>query len=130
MKGISAVIAVILLLLITIAVVGAASGFFGRITSIAGQSAENQTSEQITRLSKQVTIDSSNSTSASIRNSGTSTLSAGEIALYVNGAPRTCSPALSSLSPGAVQTCNFSPPCTQGQRIRVTTPGGSAEVNC
>ena len=130
MKGITAVIAMILLLLITIAVVGAAFTFFSGITSTASSAAQNQTSEQVSTISKQVRIDAHNTTSISIRSTGTGTMAGSEIAVFVDGAPRTCSPVLGTLVPGSLQTCNFSPACVNGQRIRVTAPGNNAEVLC
>lgn len=129
MKAISTLIAVILLLLITISVIGLSAVFFSRITSTASQAAQNETSEQLARLSKQVNIDAYNSTSVTIRSTGTGTIAASEIQVYVAGSPRTCSPALTAIAPGSIQTCNFSPPCA-GQALRVTAPASSIEVNC
>ena len=130
MKGISAVIAVILLLLITISVVGFAFLFFSRITTTAGQAAENQTQQQLIQFSKQVNIDASNTTSVTIRSIGTGTIAGGEIQVYVDGSPRTCVPALPNIPPGNVQTCDFTPACPNGQKIRVVSPANSVEVNC
>ena len=130
MKGISAVIAVILLLLITISVVGFAFLFFSRITTTAGQAAENQTQQQLIHFSKQIGRDASSITSVTIRSIGTGAISGTEIQVYVDGSPRACVPALSSMPPGSVQTCNFSPGCSAGQKIRVTSPANSIDTNC
>src|SRR3989344_2865569 len=135
MKGIEAIIAVILLLLITISVVGFAFLFFSRITT-AGQAAENQTTEQLIQFSKQIGIDAYNGSQVTIRNTGTSTIGATEISIYVNGAPRVCNPAMSNLVAGSVQTCDYvrgvgaSAACGGGQKLRVTSPANSLDVNC
>jgi|SRR3989338_581801 len=130
MKGIEAIIAVILLLLITIAVVGFAFIFFSRITSSAGAAAENQTAAQTAQFSKRVSVDNFNATLVAIRNSGSAAVGPSEIQIYVNGAPRTCTPALTVITPGSVQVCNFVPACNPGSTLRLTAPGSSIDTNC
>ena len=132
MKGIEAIIAVILLLLITISVVGFAFVFFSRITATSGAAAENQTQQQIIQFSKQVGIDSYSSTSVAIRNVGTGTIGGGEVAVYITGAPVTCSPALGSIAPSTVQTCTFGggATCPAGSKVRVSGPANSVDQGC
>ena len=133
MKGIEAIIAVILLLLITIAVVGFAFVFFSRITSTAGAAAENQTSQQLIKSSKQINIDTFNSTGVSIRNTGTGTMDTTEIAVYIDGVARTCtwSGAGTAMAPGTVRTCLLTPgTCPPGSKFRVTSPSNSVDQSC
>ena len=133
MKGISAIIAVILLLLITIAVVGFAFVFFSRITSTAGSAAENQTQQQLIQFSKQLNIDTFNSTSVVVRNTGTGNMDTSEIAVYVDGAPKTCvwSGGGSTMPPSSVRTCLLAPGvCNPGSKFRVTGPSNSVDQAC
>ena len=130
MKGISAVIATILLLLITISIIGFAFVFFGRVTTTTTQSVENQTNQQLIQFSKQINVDNFNLTSVTIRATGTGTIGSSELQIYVDGSPRTCSPALTSITPGTVQTCNFSPGCSSGSKLRVVSPANSIDINC
>lgn len=130
MKGISVVIASILMILITIGVIGFVYIFFSRITSTAGSAAQNQSEEQIAQFSKQILIDALNSTSVTIRNTGTSSIAPSEISVYADGSPRSCNPAISAIAPRSTQTCNFSPPCTTGQKIKVSSPTNSMEESC
>ena len=90
---------------------------------------QNQTSQQVSRISKQIFIENINSTSVSIRNIGTASISTGEIQVYVDGAPRACSRDLSEIPPGTVGTCDFGF-CTTGQKIRVSSPSNSVEAYC
>lgn len=132
MKGIEAIIAVILLLLITISVVGFAFIFLSRITTSSSAAAQNQTTEQLNKFAKQVNIESSTTTAVWIKNVGTGTMNgATEINVYINGGSRTCSPALGTMPPGNVSKCVWSgAACAAGDIIKVTSPSNSAQVNC
>ncbi|HIG97585.1 MAG TPA: hypothetical protein HA230_04550 [Candidatus Aenigmarchaeota archaeon] len=130
MKGITTVIAILLLLLITLSVTGITAIFINRLTDMAGQSAQNEASSQIIKISKQVIIDSWSSSSVSIRSIGSGRIASSELAVYVNYKMVTCSPQLSDFTPNTMQTCNFSPACLQGQPIKVTSPATSVEIHC
>ena len=132
MKGIEAIIAVILLLLITISVVGFAFLFFSRITTSTSAASENQTTEQINKFAKQVGIESSSNTTVWVKNVGSATMNGvTELNLYINGAPRTCSPALGVMTPGNVSKCVWSgAACVSGDIIKITSPSNSVQVNC
>ncbi len=81
-KGISAVIAVILLLLITIAIVGFAFTFFQRTTQTTTQSGEQQLQQQISQVGSQLSIDGVDKNQVYIRNLGTMPLTG--LSFYVN----------------------------------------------
>ncbi len=133
MKGITPVIAIILLLLITIAMVGFAFVWFSRVATTSGTNIESQLNTTFGASGKKVGIDAISAAAAavSIRNTGSATIAAGEIAVYAGGSVVVCTPALGSLAPGAVATCDWSAgSCTSGTVIRVTAPGGSDETTC
>lgn len=130
MKGVTALIAAILLLLLAIASIALSMGFFTRVTNTAAQAAQNETTETVIKLSKQVTIDNANSTAVYIRNTGSAAISGIELAIYVNNAAVSCNPPMVSIAPNNVQACNFLPACLPGQAIKVTSPSNSAEVTC
>lgn len=130
MKGITPVIATILMLLITVSIVGIAFTFFSRTTSTATQQVSDQTNQQLAQMSKQVVIDSKNSSAVAIKATGTGTLASTDYNVYVDGALRNCaSPA--SIAPQQVFVCHFgNPPCATGQKVRVTSPANSVEETC
>ena len=130
MKGITTIIAFLLLLLITLSVTGITAVFISKLTDMAGQSAYIETTNQVNKFSKQVIIDSASLSSVSIRNIGSQRIEASELAVYVNYEMMMCSPLLSALAPNTAQTCNFSPACLPGQPIKITSPSNSMEIPC
>ncbi len=132
MKGITPIIATILLLLIVIAIIGFAFGIFQRIATTAGQGGETQVRETTRQLSTLIRIDNAQGTALSIRNIGTTTIDSATLAVYVNTLARTClagwSPA--SIAAGAFATCTLSAACNSGEVVRITSPGGEASYTC
>ncbi len=82
-KGITPVIALILLLVITIVIVGFTFTIFQNITSTAGTAAENQTEETSLRLASCIRLESVNANGdVYIRNCGSSDITAGSVSVY------------------------------------------------
>jgi len=135
-KGITPVIAVILLLLITIAMVGFAFIWFGRVLTISTNATQAQLESQLSAQAKKISIDNINSAlnTITIRNIGSQSVAGTELALYVNSTVASgCTWNPSSLPPGTTSTCNWStpaPPCAAGTRVKVTAPGNFDEVLC
>lgn len=129
MKGISAVIATILLLLIVVAIVGFAFGFFQRIFSTAATATENQTASTLNQIGQSVQIDAVAGTAVTVRNKGTVDIQGSTLAFYVNNVPRTCTIA-GSVAPGAVASCTLNASCGTGSTLRVTTSGGEDSRPC
>jgi len=143
MKGITPVIAVILLLLITIAVVGFAFVWFQRIAQTTTDITEGELDALRQQTAKRVSIDAIDvtATKVSIRNRGTVPIPIGttsEVSVYVGGALKTCTwtgtdctGISAKISPGAVCTCDWpDASCTAGTPVRVTAPGGFDERTC
>ncbi|MBI4170658.1 MAG: hypothetical protein HY514_03110 [Candidatus Aenigmarchaeota archaeon] len=133
MKGITPVIAIILLLLITISMVGFAFVWFSRVSTTAGTNIESQLNTTLTASGKKVGIDaiSAATSNVTVRNTGSATILTSEIAVYSGGALQTCTWTFGSIAPGSVASCDWSAgSCTGGTLIRVTAPGGSDENTC
>ena len=132
MKGITPVIAVILLLLITISMVGFAFVWFTRLTETATESVSGELNATTSALAKKIQIDNAAGTSLSLRNIGTQTVEAGQLAFFVNGVSVTCTfgAGVTSVPPNTVRACTLSTSCSAGSRMRVTAPAGPDEVTC
>ncbi len=133
MKGITPVIAIILLLLITISMVGFAFVWFSRVTSSAGAQIENSTLSQLRTQGQRITIENINPSAATVtvRNSGTVSIADTELALYVNNALTACAWAPTSISPGGRTTCDWSgSACASGTTVKVVAPGGQDISTC
>ncbi len=131
MKGISAVIATILLLLITIAIVGFAFGFFQRIVQSSSGSATTQLDTTLAQTGQFVNIDNAADTSVTLRNTGTGAISTSSLSFYVAGASITCTfvPDPTTIAPSALESCTLRTSCS-GQTLRVTTAGGEDSYPC
>lgn len=127
MKGITPVVAIILLLLIVIAMTGFAFMWFTRMTSGVANQTEEQIQQQMTSASKKVSIDSASSMGIWIRNIGTSSISTDEIGVYKDGADAGCTWS-GNIAPGQTKDCGAN--CTSGQKIRATAPGNFDERIC
>lgn len=143
MKGITPVIATILLLLITISMVGFAFVWFSRVTTTAGTQIENQTLNQVNQAAKVIRIEALKTTApatVSVRNSGTAVFPVSEISVFIDGAPvltATCATApegtawTGDISPNVVRTCRLyaaaGTACPANSVVVVTSPGGTED---
>jgi len=130
MKGISAVIATILLLLIAIAIIGFAFGFFQRIFTGSSAAVENQTGQLTGQLGTSVRIESASGRFILLRNTGTSTIDTTSVAVYLNNAFTSCGWGTNTtITPNQISGCTLAAPCS-GQTVRVTTAGVSDSTTC
>jgi flagellin-like protein len=127
MKGITPVIAIILLLLITISMVGFAFVWFSRMAVGITNQTEEQIQQQIAAAAKKVAIDSVTAGNIWVRNIGAASIPVGEISVYVNNAKVTCT-WTGSIAPGAVSACGVG--CAAGGKARATAPGNYDERGC
>ena len=135
MKGITPVVAVILLLLVTIAIVGFAFGFFQRVIGIAGSTAENQTTSLVQRTVQTIDIQNINGPlrTVNIRNTGTDTIVPGrDILIFVGGVNATCAWNPDPIGARASATCTFNTPltCALGTVVKVTASGNEDSGIC
>jgi flagellin-like protein len=130
-KGITPVIAVILLLLITISMVGFAFVWFSRVTLLAQNATETRLGNVINQQEQTVRIDNVAGTEVTIRATGAQSIPVSGLQVYVNGAQQTCSSwSGTTLAPGSTITCTLSGACPSGARLRVTSPGNLDETIC
>jgi hypothetical protein len=116
-KGISAVIAVILLLLITISITGIAFIFFSRTQQSVQNATEQQLQQQTSLLGTNFAIDGTSQNQVYIRNLGTNSLA--NLSFYVNNVPvNYIGPA--SLAPNDVGVYTLVNPPTGSATIVVT----------
>lgn len=145
MKGITPVIAIILLLLITISMVGFAFVWFTRVSELATQQTEEQLKKQLETQSMNIRIDSVTKTSplnVQIRNTGSTSIPLKSIVGFKNTVNIDCkdpggtkfSASSATLAVDAIVACidgRATPEgCTTGDKIKITTPGKGDEVLC
>ena len=86
MKGITPVISIILLMLITISMVGFAFVFFGGFTESTSESGESMLSSQVSQAATNFRLDNYNENYTVIRNIGSETILISNILFFVNDA--------------------------------------------
>ncbi len=137
MKGITPVIAIILLLLITISMVGFAFVWFQRVAQTATEGTESQLQEQLSQQGQKVRIDNIDDTNnaVSLFHSGTVTSDTSKVSVFINDARVTCAwSASGSWAPGTSKDCTvaagFSCSGTGATRIKATAPGNQDATSC
>lgn len=137
MKGITPVIAIILLLLITISMVGFAFVWFNRISQTLTNATQSELESQLSQQAKKVSIINPRAGSPGaidVRNTGTATILSTDASVYiagnrtVAGAAGCGNPVMPTVGPGSVATitCN----CAIGDEIKVVVPGNTDIRKC
>ncbi len=132
MKGITPVIAIILLLMITISLVGFTFVWFQRITSSAMNSTQQNLQNQQKQIGTILSIDNIDKTNGKVyvRNSGSFTVDTDSIAVYVNDTEMiTCTWSGTSIEPGKVASCTNSTIKSCGT-VKVTSGGSTDMKSC
>lgn len=83
-KGISEIVAVVLLLLVTIAIIGISFSWLMSTSQSAAGQTENETNTQTSRMTASFRVESVSSNMIYIRNTGTAALSAESLSVFVN----------------------------------------------
>ena len=142
MKGITPVIAIILLLLITISVIGFATGFFQTLVMTTGEgatAAANATTQQLGKVVKlENAVDDGTDTIITVRAIGYANVPVNEIGIFIAGNPEACAtwldPAANPITEIATSTlgvCTVSGTlCAEGTAVKVTSPGGEYTGTC
>ncbi len=133
MKGISAIVVTILLVLITISLVGFVFVFFQRSVSEAAGTTTEQQQQLQTQLGKQISIDNAAGTIVTIRHAGTGAINlTNDLSVYVNNVPVACAWGNPDvlLQPGNTATCTLASPCASDSTVKVTAPAAPAEFTC
>ena len=140
-KGITPVIAIILLLLITIAVIGFATIFFQSIVTTGGEQARNASQQTSSRVLQVIEFVVASKDSISVKNSGAANILKEDISFLVGGSPvPTCGGTSSGdvlignsaepaeAAPVQLITCSLDGVCdgdNSGKSITVAAPGNS-----
>ncbi len=149
MKGITPVIAIILLLLITISMVGFAFMWFTRMAETASQAGTLQLNQTIGQMSQKVRIDNINGNTLTVRNIGTQAIPSSSLAFYVDNAQKGCDGTLDpapndvdsfTLATGETKACYLCNelsgatctafPCPRNKKLKISAPGNDDEVIC
>jgi flagellin-like protein len=131
-KGITPVIAVVLLMLITLSIVGFAYVWFNQTTSDIGSSVTNTTESELAKMNKKIRIESCgvSANTVTIRNTGSQSVDLdSELSYTINGASASPSGCTGSLSANAVDTCTFAS-VSDGDVVMVSAPGGTHTYTC
>jgi len=130
MKGITAIITVILLLLIAVVMVGFAFTFFQGIFDTTSASAEAQVQQTSNQLGKAIRIDSAAGVNAYIRNVGSVDILIGEVSVY-DGATGVLIITCPAIPSGTIGLCDLTTnPCLTTEKIRATSPANSDTFIC
>ncbi len=130
MKGITPIIAIVLLLMITISMAGFAFIWFQRIGGTALNATQAGVIAQQQAAGKLIAIDNVDVSGGkiTIRNIGSYTIQSSELSVYKDGSALTCSWDKGSVTPGGIITCSADiSGCTT---IKVTAPGNQDQVAC
>jgi flagellin-like protein len=131
MKGISAIISVILLVMISISLAGLAWVWFFNISNTLTTSATNETQAATNKLGMKAKIEvaqfySANWVNATIRNIGTVNIDIAKLGIFVDGVLSTYNPNTGILAPGSTITINITnatPACT-GKVLEISFENG------
>ncbi|HLD83512.1 MAG TPA: CARDB domain-containing protein, partial [archaeon] len=130
MKGITPVIAVILLLLITIAIIGFTSVFFQQTVTTGGEQAQEAAAGQANKALQTAEIVDVSNGKVTIKNIGTEAISTTNVQIFVDGDPAAITPVgdAENIQPGLTKTFDIAVPLGTGERkITVAVPGNTME---
>ncbi len=128
-KGITPVIAIILLLLITIAIVGFAFMFFQRTTETAAASGEQQLSNMLSQMASRPRIEGAAGDTVYVRNTGSTDLSKGSLGFFADGQQKKIISGNDVIKPNEVGTYVLSGFDAQAvSKLKVTSGGFSDSI--
>ncbi len=135
-KGITPVIAMILLVLIVVALGGVFAAWTTRSWEQLGETGEQQIEQVSEQLQRSIAIDTVTCTSSGtiyVRNTGGVNMTCSEITVYVDDVLMNTSCGIDPLIPGSVTDLTNGTGTTDlsgGPTVRVTVPGNSASYRC
>src|SRR3989344_1356806 len=107
MKGISALVAIILLLFITITIAGFVYTFFMDLQEKSGETVAQQSKDEIKRTGTDLKVDNVYNNQVFIRNTGKSSIDTSKIAFYLNDEFVNVIPSQATIEPGKVVNFTF-----------------------
>ena len=134
MKGITPVVAIILLLMITISMVGFAFIWFSRMFESVSGGVENQTLTELETMRKKIDIENVDTSGSpnvvTIRNIGSANIPSNQLSFYIDNVFATCTFAATTIAVGTVEVCDLSAACGAGAKLKVSAPGNTAIYTC
>ena len=124
MKGVSAVIVMILILLISVALTGLGYLFFTEVLTSVTTAGEESISQSVTSMLSQMRIESVSAASNNIYIRNTGKVNLTDFTVYVNDGLVIPTSAPSSLAPGSVGTIEM-PSLNRGEIVKVTAAQGA-----
>jgi flagellin-like protein len=131
-RGVSPVITIVLLVMITISMTGFAFIWFTRMGTGLQDRTEagaEKTSENIMKIAIIDNVVGGANSVITIRNIGSVAIAPGDIAVYVAGQPAVCS-GLKAINPQEIGLCIISEIDCTGSKVKVSAAGGSDEKTC
>lgn len=129
MKGITPVIAIILLLMLTVSMVGFAFVWFQRVAASVTNRTASEIASRQNQMAQTIRIDNAGTTTVTVRNTGSVPISNTTLAVYVDNVLQACTWDVASIPPLGFAECTPIS-CPVGSTIRVTAPGNSDEDVC
>jgi flagellin-like protein len=130
-KGITPVISVVLLLMITIALIAFAFVWFVKIWGVASTTTETNVGNTATQMSKAIRIDNvyvgNITTTITVSNVGSEDILSTELSTFVDGQPVNCTFS-SGIVRGTSASCVASVACTT--MVKVVSPSNPATEQC
>lgn len=128
-KGITPVVAIILLLLITVAIIGFAFGFFQRSFATSAQQTQQET-ERLTQTTGQTfRIDNAAGDAVVVRNTGSGSLNTATLSVYAADAIQACTWSAGNITAAGIGTCTLGSSCA-GKQVRVVGISGEDSISC
>ena len=124
MKGVSAVIVMILILLISVALTGLGYLFFTEVLTSVTTAGEESISQSVTSMLSQMRIESVSAASNNIYIRNTGKVNLTDFTVYINDGLVVPSTPLPSLAPGSVGTIGM-PSLSGGDIVKVTAAQGA-----
>lgn len=132
MKGVSAIISIVLLVMISVSLAGLAWIWFFGITNALQNSAVNATETATNRMGMAARIETAKFypvtwVNATIRNTGTVDIDLSKLGIFIDGYLSTVyAPNTSKLAPGSIVTINITntTPACADKVLRITFPNG------
>lgn len=130
-KGITPVVAMIMLMLIVVSLAGGFLLWVNRTWSKLGEKGTEEIGQVTEKIGVKFSIDNVNpgaDSDITLRNNGKSELETDSLTVYGAGNKKTCSWSSSTISPDSVETCTISGYDCSGDSIKVTGPGGAEDT--
>lgn len=136
-KGITDIIAVVLLLMITISMVAFAWVWFSRSIGTITNKTDTSLDTKLNSGAQTIMIENIDKTSSpnrlSIRNTGTQNINTSYITIFIDSVAQSCttwSTGVGTMSPGTVATCTAGLNLAGCSLVRVSAPGNTDEFGC